>query len=168
MNEDPWFDRFIRQYELENFLQDFNNVLDDPIDRTIQVCQSEIDEKVATLEKLGNDPLELDFEEEDEVEYQYEIEEEDEEGDFDKIAPDPRALIRWELYFKEEEMYALFETKIIYAFKHFEIYTKRLLSLAYPDVNSRKLFNWQNLIEYLKLRNIDIKKIEGYEEVDQL
>lgn len=68
----------------------------------------------------------------------------------------------------EEELYVLFEVKIIYAFKHFEINLKKLLSASYNDKAVGKRYKWENLIEYLKAKDINVKSLEGYDEVDQL
>jgi hypothetical protein len=68
----------------------------------------------------------------------------------------------------EEELTTLFEMKIIYAFKHLEIEIKNLISAAYNDKSISKSSKWDNLINYLKSKKIDINEIKQYREVNQL
>ena len=68
----------------------------------------------------------------------------------------------------EDELFALYQVKIIYAFSHFEINLKRLLSSTYDDKTINKKSDWNSFIQYFSFKNINIKCIEGYKEVDQL
>jgi hypothetical protein len=68
----------------------------------------------------------------------------------------------------EDELTALLEMKIIYAFKHLEINLKSFISFAFNDNTVSKTYKWNNLIEYLKIKKIDIKSLSGYAEVNQL
>ena len=63
-----------------------------------------------------------------------------------------------EIYFIEQELKAISEMKIIYAYKHFENKLKFLLSAAY-GVSKNKMFKWEFITEFLKEKNIDIKKV---------
>lgn len=62
-----------------------------------------------------------------------------------------------EVYFLEQELKAISEMKIIYAYKHFENKLKFLLSAAY-GISKSKMFKWEFITEFLKEKNIDIKK----------
>jgi hypothetical protein len=67
----------------------------------------------------------------------------------------------------EDELLALLEMKIIYAFKHLEINTKKLLFHSYnelPNANPK----WHEMINFLKKRKISVKDISGYTEVNEL
>ena len=66
-----------------------------------------------------------------------------------------------------DELIALFELKIIYAFKHLEINLKKLLSTAYEH-SPKKSYKWENLMEFIKFRDIEPKSLKGYDEVNQL
>jgi hypothetical protein len=71
-----------------------------------------------------------------------------------------------ELYIYEE-LFSLYEMKIIYAFKHLEINIKTLISAAYQE-KDKQLYKWENLIQYMKLKGLDISKLNGYSEVNEL
>ncbi|MCZ2084486.1 MAG: hypothetical protein LC112_09445 [Flavobacteriales bacterium] len=68
----------------------------------------------------------------------------------------------------EEEILALLEVQIIYAFKHFEINLKKLVRAAYNDESFDKNYKWESVKQYLNSRNINIKTIKNYAEVNQL
>lgn len=72
-----------------------------------------------------------------------------------------------EIYFMEQELKAISEMKILYAYKHFENKLKFLLSAAYGASKS-KMFKWEFVIEFLKEKNIDIKIINCYAEINEL
>jgi len=71
-------------------------------------------------------------------------------------------------HYVEEELNAFAEVQIIYAYKHLEIHIKRLLDIGYGIKNSRQLFKWNTLIEFLKAKSILIEQLEGYTEINQL
>lgn len=72
-----------------------------------------------------------------------------------------------EIYFMEQELKAISEMKIIYAYKHFENKLKFLLSAAY-GISKSKMFKWEFITEFLKDKNIDIKKVKCYYEINEL
>lgn len=72
-----------------------------------------------------------------------------------------------EIYFIEQELKAISEMKIIYAYKHFENKLKFLLSAAY-GVSKNKMFKWEFITEFLKEKNIDIKKVKCYSDINEL
>lgn len=72
-----------------------------------------------------------------------------------------------EIYFMEQELKAISEMKILYAYKHFENKLKFLLCAAYGASKS-KMFKWEFVIEFLKEKNIDIKNINCYSEINEL
>lgn len=67
----------------------------------------------------------------------------------------------------EDELLALLEMKIIYAFKHLEINLKKLLSYAYYEFPRSKP-KWYEMEEFLKKKDINVKDISGYSEVNEL
>lgn len=73
-----------------------------------------------------------------------------------------------EIGFIEEELYALYEMKIIYTFKHLEINLKKLLSASYNDKSVNRQFNWDNLKQYVNSKGIEMANINGYAEMNQL
>ncbi len=72
-----------------------------------------------------------------------------------------------EIYFMEQELKAISEMKILYAYKHFENKLKFLLSAAYGASKS-KMFKWEFVCEFLREKNIDIKNINCYSEINEL
>ncbi|WP_417940778.1 hypothetical protein [Flavobacterium sp. RS13.1] len=72
-----------------------------------------------------------------------------------------------EIYFMEQELKAISEMKIIYAYKHFENKLKFLLGAAY-GVSKSKMFKWEFVIEFLNEKNIDIKNVNCYTEINEL
>lgn len=73
-----------------------------------------------------------------------------------------------ENYYREEELWALLEMKIIYLYKFFEINIKKLLKSSFPNTSTKEFFKWESLIEFLKNKNINPKDIVGYNEIFQL
>jgi hypothetical protein len=73
-----------------------------------------------------------------------------------------------EIIYLEEEILALHELKIIYAFKHLEINIKLLISAAYHEQSVSKMFKWENLIESMLSKHIMVKKFDSYIAVNQL
>lgn len=72
-----------------------------------------------------------------------------------------------EVVFLEQEIKALSEMKIVYAYKHFENKLKFLLSAAY-GTSKNKMFKWEFVVEFLKEKNIDVKKVKCYAEINEL
>lgn len=76
--------------------------------------------------------------------------------------------VTMEAMFFEQELYAISEMKIIYAYKHFEIKLKFLLNAAYENVERTKMYKWEYIIDFLKNKKIDIKKVKAYNEINEL
>lgn len=71
------------------------------------------------------------------------------------------------IIFLEEELKAIAEMKIIYAYKHFETCLKFMLQTSY-DVNSSKYYRWENVKEFLITKTIQISDIECSKEIEEL
>ena len=67
----------------------------------------------------------------------------------------------------EDELLALLEMKIIYAFKHLEINIKKMIFHFYNELPNSKP-KWHEMIDFLKKKNISINEIKEYKEVNQL
>lgn len=74
----------------------------------------------------------------------------------------------WDIIFLEEELKSLAEMKIIYAYKHFEISLKFMIKALYKNFEDNQMFKWENVINFLKNKNIDIKQIEKYKDINEL
>jgi hypothetical protein len=73
----------------------------------------------------------------------------------------------WQIIFIEEELKAIAEMKIIYAYKHFETCLKFMLQANY-QINGAKYHRWENIREFLTSKNIKISEIECSREMDEL
>lgn len=62
-----------------------------------------------------------------------------------------------EIIFLEQELKALSEMKIVYAYKNFENKLKFLLSAAY-GISKNKMFKWEFVVGFLNEKGIDVKK----------
>ncbi|MDQ0964730.1 hypothetical protein QFZ20_000133 [Flavobacterium sp. W4I14] len=73
-----------------------------------------------------------------------------------------------DIMYDEEQLLSLVEMKIIYAFKSLEINIKKLLSAAFSLQSTKDFYKWDNLIKFLKDKNIDATKFDSYFEITQL
>lgn len=74
----------------------------------------------------------------------------------------------WDIIFLEEELKALAEMKIIYAYKHFEISLKFMIKASYKNVAENQMFKWEEVVNFMKTKNIDIKSVDKYKEISEL
>ncbi len=73
-----------------------------------------------------------------------------------------------DIIYNEEQLLSLVEMKVIYAFKSLEINIKKLLSAAFSLQSTKDFYVWDNLIKFLKDKNIDAKTLKSYYEITQL
>jgi len=71
-------------------------------------------------------------------------------------------------YLSIEHLNALSEMTVVYLFKSFEITMKTLIHTAYPKINTKDFYQWDNMASYFKSINIKISDFDGYDEVLQL
>lgn len=74
----------------------------------------------------------------------------------------------WDLIFLEDELKALTEMKILYAYKHFEISLKFMLKAHYKNIENKQMFKWNEVVSYLKTKSIDITKVDKYKDINEL
>lgn len=83
----------------------------------------------------------------------------------------PLELQRYEyieqIYFNDDQLTALSEMKIIYAYKLFEITLKKLIRATF-SIDTRSFYKWDNIVDFLKQRSITPKTLDGYNEIIQL
>lgn len=151
--------REMNKISLDTFVLDKHNILDFPIDKLIENLKLDINKLYDEHKKL------IDLSSENPKLYE----------ELDEIAQQTGHILHiqeyeyiQDIHYTEDELFVLFEMKIIYSFKHLEINIKNLISASYEDKSVNKQFNWRDLNQYLTLKNIDIKTINGYAEVDQL
>ncbi len=68
----------------------------------------------------------------------------------------------------KEEIWALIEMKIIYAFKFLEINIKKLIRTGFSETQTKDFYKWDSLNSFLKGRNIKPNSLNGFQEVTQL
>lgn len=69
--------------------------------------------------------------------------------------------------YRDDKQLALSEMIIVYNYKEYEINVKRLLKLSYGE-NGKGFFQYQHLLKFLESKEIDITKISGVKEVNEL
>ena len=67
-----------------------------------------------------------------------------------------------------DEIIALAEMKIIYAYKFLETNLKRVLRASMGVEHTKELHRWDAIKSFLKTKNIVIENLKGYKEVNQL
>lgn len=151
--------RELNKMSLDSYVLDKQNVLDNPIDKII----SDLGKKLKNNWKEHDEWIKM--EQENPEKY----------NDLNEIAQQTGHSLEKQLFdyyidnaYIEDEITALLEVKIIYAFKHFEINLKKLIKAAYEDENFDKNYKWESIKQYLSAKNIDIKEIKNYLEVNQL
>lgn len=70
--------------------------------------------------------------------------------------------------FIEEEIMALIEMKIINSYRQFEVHLKFLIKSWYSDFDKSNNYKWEDLKNFLKLKGINLNKIENYNEINEL
>lgn len=73
-----------------------------------------------------------------------------------------------DIIFNEEQLLSLVEMKIIYAYKSLEISIKKLLAASFSLESTKDFFKWDNLIKFLKTKNIEAKTLDRFTEITQL
>jgi|GEM_PF-6244527 len=77
------------------------------------------------------------------------------------------SMHKMQVYFLSEEILTLSKMRIAYTFMQFEIYLKKLLLVAYNE-NPKNLYNWEKMISFLKLKNIQLKVFSHYQDVNDI
>lgn len=151
--------KYSKQQALDTFSFSYNNKFDRPIDKLISSLIEENDkilERYKYYEGLQNEKSEKFWELQDKL---------DQSGfEVDMIMMD---YIQ-DMIYLEEEIIAVCETKIIYGFKHFEISLKKLLSIGFGQNDQIQRFKWHELINFFQQKNIEISKLNGFEEINQM
>ncbi|MDC7996375.1 hypothetical protein [Altibacter sp. HG106] len=153
------FNKQSKQHALETFSFEFNNKFDRPIDKLIKSLieeRNQISEKYQYHSKIQKEKSEDFWELQDRLNMT--------DLDLETILMDHLQ----DLIYLEDEIIAICETKIIYGFKHFEISLKKLLRIAFGEDDQIKKFKWHELIYFFKQKNIEISKLKGFDEINQM
>ena len=68
----------------------------------------------------------------------------------------------------KEEIWALIEMKIIYAFKFLEITIKKLIRTSFSGTKTNDFYKWDALNRFLRSKNIRTENLKGFQEVIQI
>lgn len=63
---------------------------------------------------------------------------------------------------------SLIEMKVVYLFKSLEITIKYFIKTAYPAIDVKSFFKWENIKEFFRGKDIDISTITGYPQCVEL
>ena len=69
---------------------------------------------------------------------------------------------------RKEHLLSLLEMKVVYLFKSLEVIMKRMIHIAYPQVNFKDLYQWDSMKAFFKSKDIDISDFDGYNECTEL
>ena len=69
--------------------------------------------------------------------------------------------------FIETQLFSISEMRIIHLYKTFENKLKFLIRAAYK-IDIKNFYKWDNITQFLKTRNIDIKTIKSYNDINDL
>lgn len=156
---DIWEQREMNKIGLDTFFHNKENILDYPVDKLIESLKIQITKAYAE----HNEWIELEEKNPDRFR---ELEEQANRTEH-TLYSQMYGYIQDAIYL-EDELFALFEMKIIYAFKHLEINIKQLLFAAYQDNYINKQFKWDSIIQFLNSKNIVAKELNEYESINQL
>jgi len=147
--------RYLLKRRVEDFAYDKTNPLDGQLAALITDNKKAIKAAFDDLDKMDDQQQAV---ENEDPEVSYSIRESLKEAMYDTYQS---------AEYLQEQLLALFETKIIYAFKSLEINIKHLLNLAYKD-KVTKFGRWDDIGQFLALKDISISTIENYKEIDDL
>jgi hypothetical protein len=154
-----WEERETSKMGLDTFTHNRNNILDSPIDKLIEDLKKEINAAYSEYNQWNE------LEEKNPVRFK-ELEEQANQSGH-TLYSQMAGYIQEAIYL-EEELFALLEMKIIYAFKHLEINIKQLLFAAYQDNYINRQFKWDSIVQFLNSKSIIAKDLNDYENINQL
>lgn len=133
---------------LDTFFMSYENVADEALDKAIAFQREVYTKHRLTLISLSKRNIKR--------------EEEDIQTEEDKL------YVKMYLHEVEAEVFALYELKIMYAYKYFEIRLKELSRNAFMDWPSNKRMTWDKIVKFYKDKKINFSELSVYEDIDQL
>lgn len=133
---------------LDTFFMSYENVADEALDKAIAFQREVYTKHRLNLISLSKRNIKS--------------EEEDVQTEEDKL------YVKMYLHEVEAEVFALYELKIMYAYKYFEIRLKELSRNAFKDWPQRRMFKWPEIVKFYESKNIKLEELRNYLEVDQL
>lgn len=149
------YQREINKLSLNTFSFDKNNALDSPVDKLLESIKKNIDDMHSSLCDIHKSP-----------EHNSNLAEKYEEAGSSLWEYGHSLSV--DLQYSIDEQRALTEIKIIYAFKHFEINLKKLLSGAFNDSAAKKIFRWEDFKSFLESKTIKLEDVRHYKEIYEL
>lgn len=74
----------------------------------------------------------------------------------------------YDAYIREQKLRALAEMKIIFLYKNLEITLKKFLEIAYSMDEAKELFNWDDIKNSFKAKNVYLSEFEEYDDIIEL
>lgn len=152
-------ERELNKLGLETYFLDNTNVFDISIDRLIDDLKKHIlvsQEYYKDVKDLASGETKPDLELNDQI------------ANYDATIQHQQFELFRDIVFSEEQLLSLVEMKVIYAYKSLEISIKKLLAAAFSLESAKEFFKWENLIKFLKSKNIEVKSIDAFTEIAQL
>ncbi|MFW6047264.1 MAG: hypothetical protein ACOCP4_05720 [Candidatus Woesearchaeota archaeon] len=153
-------DRFSAKMYLETFAFDLNNSFEPSANKEIEKRNQKINELNRKIEKRNQEIEKLNNN------YSQETKRKTEQ----KIIQIENWISNYyiDIEYMYDEVWALIEMKIIYAFKFLEINIKKLVSPIFSEAKTKDFYKWDKLNSFLQGKNIRPYELEGYQEVTQL
>lgn len=143
-------ERFSAKTYLDTFTFDLYNSFEPSADKEIERLTQEIDSLKVKHRKIDNRST---------------------EGKTEKQIMDIKVEKHYcliDIEYIKEEIWALVEMKIIYAFKFLEINIKKLIRTGFSETQTKDFYKWDSLNSFLKGKNIKQYKLKGFQEVIQI
>lgn len=136
------------KYYLDTFFMSYENVADEALEKAIAFQREVYSKHRLNLISLSKRNIKS--------------EEEDVQTEEDKL------YVKIYLHEVEAEVFALYELKIMYAYKYFEIRLKELSRNTFIDWPNNKRMTWDKTVKFYESKNIKLEELRNYLEVDQL
>lgn len=143
-------ERFSAKMFLDTFSMELTNILEPIADKEIRTLTKKLND--VFLEIKAYDSIEKNKLSEDEI---FNIESELHSNYMETV-------------YIQDEIWALIEMKILYAFKFWEVNIKKLLRPFFPNAKYSDFYKWELLKNFLKDKNIIPENLKGYNEVYHL
>ncbi|WP_442266573.1 hypothetical protein ACSIGC_02440 [Tenacibaculum sp. ZS6-P6] len=72
------------------------------------------------------------------------------------------------LYNQMNKALIISESQIMFAYKQFELCLKNLIKTFYRDDYNFNMYKWNNIIGFFETKNINLRELEGYDEVNSI
>lgn len=142
---------------LDTYFLDKNNLFDPAIDKLITDIKTQ-------METISDEMEGWDSIKEDDPERYAELEDQMDQSGTSILEQQRDATM--DMIYLQDQLIALMEMKIVYAVKSLEINISRLLRAAF--YTNQRFHQWTVVVEFMKGKGIQVNKLDGYTEINQL